>query len=230
MNGVLDLLAGMLVGLTNQTGSVVLALGVYTLLASIIMYPMSRKSAENILLSELLRDDMAEIREKHKKHPEKAEPEIQMAFARRHYGMFASSICTILQGALGLLLALAFRTAALQDVGEPLFGVALTQSPFSLRGVNQDLFLTALAAAAVAVAVQYGHDQLMQKDLVTDQKIPDLTLLLLIAAGCVFLPLAFALYWALHEVLDIAVMLLTCKAGRERFMMKMKKLDAARRK
>lgn len=225
MDTILDFFAGILAGLTDQTGSMVAAIGIYTALTCFVAYPLTRKSAENILLSELLRDEIAAVRERHKKHPEKISAEISMLLARRHYGIFASAICTLVQGFLGVPMALSLGTEKLRDVGGSLLRLDLGMSPYMLWGTTQDIFLPVVVLAAAALGLQFLHDRLMQRDLITDQKIQDLVMLGAVALGCALLPVAFSLYWALHEIVDILVMLCVTKIGRKRFFQRLRRAD-----
>lgn len=203
-------LASVILSFIQQTGSVFFAVGIFTVLTCVFSYPLTKKSVENMLLSPLLRQEMREAYDLHKKHPELAQAVIQKQFAFHHYGMFASCICTLVQGGLGVVLALSFQEPTLSSLC--LWGSSLSASPLAQQ---TELSLILVMAA---VAHQLIHDQLMEQELVTDQRVPDLLLLVLAAAGCLLLPAVFSLYWLLHELADLAMMLAITTLGRERFL------------
>jgi len=205
MNGIQEPLARMIHYLCSATGSPLLTVLIFTAIALVFQSPLSRKSLNNIPLSTLLREDMAAARERHRRHPEKAEAEIMRAFTLRRYGLFASSICTVVQALLGLVLALGVMGNPLR-LDLTVFGMDLSVSPYVLlNDINANMTCTAVLAAAICL--QFVHDRIMEPELVTDQNVQDIVLLILSGVACLMLPSIFAVYWVIHEIVDLALVL-----------------------
>lgn len=205
MNGIQDVLAKLIQYLCSVTGSPILAVLVFTAIALVCQSPLIKKSLDNIPLSAIIRQEMEDARQRHTRHPEKAEVEIMRIFTLRRYGMFASGICTVFQALLGLVLVIGVWGNPL-NLNLTVFGMDLTVSPYVLLN-DPYASLTSSLVLSAAICLQLVHDQIMEPELVTDQRVMDIVLLVLSGVACLLLPGIFSMFWVIHEIADMAMVL-----------------------
>ena len=147
-----------------------------------------------------------------------ADKEIVAYLGKERYPIAGFFIVFLLEAFVGLLVALVFRAGSTY-----LYDISLAD--VALIDLRMDLSLFAMARGAVssmglaagfffavcAVGLQYFFAQKIEEGLVIDRKLNDLLSLALVAAGAIFLPSAFCVYWIAAKLLDFAQLILSMR-------------------
>ncbi len=191
--------------LCGSEGGLIQGLMMFTLLVSLISFPFSLKNYQNIPLSDRIREELGK-KKTQKKLAEDEGSALTFLFRKYGYIPLQNTVCTAVQFLFFLVVNAALRSEIMADTDGTVLGLSLKSRVADSFRTGGDRLTAGAGLLLAAMFLQFLHDRLLERNLVTDEM--PLNLILnggLLVGGC-FLPLAFALYWGVRELIDLTLM------------------------
>ena len=210
----LNFFGDILTFLKDSTGNYFWSLVVFALANKLLFYIVYRDYYRSIPMGELLKEDIAALRKKHKNNERKANEEITNLLMRNKYGMLSSALLFFLEGGLALVVGLVLKDPMLHTSAASLdeftvMQLSLNTSP--LNAMTQQYFsmnsaLSIFTVIAV-VALQVWHDTLMENKRLVEQDKIDHVIWVLVAVMCLVLPTGVGIFMLTFKIVDLLMYL-----------------------